>query len=379
MANNGIITLGNSQIINVDFEEVTDKKRNITLVDVPALIEIKPYIPDAPTYCDGKRIPLTNYSTPVTKNNFGVTDFKNFTGTNEEIIDALGARFTVNPHKLRYENPKTGVLEETNNLFLFNEQTGEMLNDTPVSDRYEVLNFEDCIRYFFALVEEIKSHGYDVRPDVGKVYKDGNRMFLQYIIEGKEILGENFSNRLTLMTSHDKKLAWCICLTSVRMFCQNCVTRALKGAEQMIKIRHTKASKEAIEAKAKAVIDANANNHKLLSNYLTSLSTIKVTDENIYDAWLLNAGINKSEQIPLTTATRLTNRLGEYFACLNSPDLNDWRGTALGAYYAFSDFNDHVVAARQTLTERDNRIENALYNGNPDLGAFIDTLVKVAV
>ena len=110
-----------------------------------------------------------------------MTDFKGFAGTNEEIIDALGARFTVNPHKLRYENPKTGVLEETNNLFLFNEQTGEMLNDTPVSDRYEVLNFEDCIRYFFALVEEIKYTGMMYALMFGKVYKDGTACSMQYL------------------------------------------------------------------------------------------------------------------------------------------------------------------------------------------------------
>ena len=380
MNTNNILTLGNSEIINVEnFSDIGGRKRTTTMVTVPTLADIMIGVPKEPTWREGGRKEITHYGTGIVKNNFGTLELANYKGTNEDLIRDIGADFTVKPYRPRYENPITGVLEDMGNLYLFNEKTGQILNNVPVSERYEVLDFADCMRYFFALVEEIRSHGYEVKPDVAKCYDGGNKMFLQYTIENNEILGETFKTNLTLLTSHDKTFSFVICLSQIRCFCQNCVSRMLKSCDQQIKIRHTKIAHDAIVAKANVVLEAATTNQNALADYLTGLSTIKITDKNIYDAWLINNKINPNEELSLASATKLKNRMGEFFSCYNLPDVNDWRGTALGAYYAFSDFNDHVVAARQTATEGDSRIENALYNGNPDLGAFIDTLVKVAV
>lgn len=379
MNTNNILALGDGEIIDVEnFSDIGGRKRNTTMVTVPTLADIMVGVPKEPTWREGGRKEITHYGTGIVKNNFGTLELANYNGTNEDLIKDIGADFTVKPYRPRYENPITGVLEDMGNLYLFNEKTGEILNNVPVSERYEVLNFEDCMRYFFALIEEIRSHGYEVVPDVARVYDGGNKMFLQYKIHGGTILGDPVDTNLTMLTSHDKSFSFVIALSQVRLFCKNQLNKLLKGCEQQIKIRHTKAAHDAIAAKAKQVIEATSANKIALESYLSSIRDIKVTNKNIYDAWLLHNGINPNEQIALAAATKLTNRMSEYFACLNMPDVANVKDTALGAYYAYTDYSDHVVAARQTATEGDNRIKTAIYDGNPDVSAFIDTLVKVA-
>ena len=379
MNTNNILTLGNSEIINVEnFSDIGGRKRTTTMVTVPTLADIMIGVPKEPTWREGGRKEITHYGTGIVKNNFGTLELANYKGTNEDLIRDIGADFTVKPYRPRYENPLSGVLEDMGNLYLFNEKTGQILNNVPVSERYEVLNFEDCMRYFFALVEEIRSHGYEAVPDVARVYDGGNKMFLQYKIHGDSILGEPMDTNLTMMTSHDKVFSFVIALSQVRLFCKNQINRMLRGCDQQIKIRHTKIAHDAIAAKANNVIEATMNNKVALEEYLGTLRDIKVNDQQIYDAWLIHNGINKNEEMALMAATKLTNRMQEYFACLNMPDVANWKNTALGAYYAYTDYNDHVVASRQTATEGDNRIKSALYEGNPDVGNFIDTLVKVA-
>lgn len=375
MANN--LILGNTPIIDVNFEEVTSKRKH-TLVDAPTLNDVLLAVPKTPAYREGMREELTHYKGKITQNGFGTLELAEYKGDIEDLIKDIGADFTVKPYRPRYENPITGELEDMGNLYLFNENTGRILNSTPVSERYEVLEFADCMRYFYALIQEIRSHGYDVVPDVARCYDGGNKMFLQYKIHGGTLLGDPVDTNLTMLTSHDKTFSFVIALSQVRLFCKNQLNRLLKGCEQQIKIRHTKTAHDAIAAKAQQVIEATATSKNALESYLSSIRDIKVTNQNIYDAWLIHNGVNPNEQMPLIAATKLVNRMSQYFACLNMPDVDNVRGTALGALYAYTDLSDHVVAARQTAVDSDNRIKTALYDGNPDVSAFIDTLVEVA-
>lgn len=321
--------------------------------------------PNYPDYIGGQRI---------STNHFGTKDLKDFNGGPDDLIKAIGADFKAVPSSHYYMNGVTGELTEAADRVLINSKTGEQIGKNLISDRYTVLDFDDGVYYFWALLEEIAKHGYQVEPAVAKIYGYGGaKMFLQYRIFGADIMGEPVDTYLTLLTSHDKSLGFTIALSMVRLFCQNQVHRLLKNAEQKRVIKHLKTGKEKIQLEANRIIQLCESKHKALDEYLTGLANIKVNNEMIFNAMAETRGLYQLDS--QTRVNKFTTAMEQLMACYNMPDLNDWRGTALGAYYAYSDFQDHVVPARKMKSE--SYLERAI-DGNVGLGQFADVLVEMA-
>ena len=87
MNTNNILTLGNSEIINVEnFSDIGGRKRTTTMVTVPTLADIMIGVPKEPTWREGGRKEITHYGTGIVKNNFGTLELANYKGTNEDLI-----------------------------------------------------------------------------------------------------------------------------------------------------------------------------------------------------------------------------------------------------------------------------------------------------
>lgn len=320
--------------------------------------------PPTPDYIGGQRI---------STNNFGTKNLEGFTGGPDELIKAIGADFKAIPASHYYMNGITGEMVEANDRILINSKTGEQIGKNLISDRYTVLDFDEGVYYFWALLEEIVRHGYQAEPAVAKIYGVGGaKMFLQYRIFGGEIMGEPVDTYLTLLTSHDKSMGFTIALSMVRLFCQNQVHRLLKNAEQKRVIRHTSSGRDRIQLEAKRIIQMCENKQKALDEYLTGLANIKINNEMIFDAMALTRGLYDMDT--QTKVNKFTTAMEQLMACYNMPDVNDWRGTALGAYYAYSDFQDHVSLRKL----RDESYLERAIEGNVGLGQFADVLVEMA-
>lgn len=323
-------------------------------------------VPNHPDYM------VKNGKTRIATNHYGTQEISTFSGTPDELVRAIGADFKAVP-TAHYYMGTDGVMVEAADRILVNSKTHEQIGKNTISNSYQVFDFDEGIYYFFALLEEIKSHGYNVEPAVAKIYGGSARMFLQYRVFGGEIMGEPVDTYLTLLTSHDKSSGFTICLSMVRLFCQNQINRMLKSATNQITLRHSRSNKERIEKEASRIISMTEKKYEALNDYLSSLATIKVNNSMIFDAMAQTKGLaNLDTQ---TKINKFTHTMEQLMACYNMPDLNDWRDTALGAYYAFTDYVDHVEPNRATKDET--YLERSV-NGNPDIEEFIDTLVKIA-
>ena len=356
MTNN--IIMNNALALNAPVDVITEKP-----IVYPTWQSI--IVPNQPDYIGGQRI---------STNHFGTKDLKDFVGGPDDLIKAIGADFKAVPSNHWYMNGVTGELTEAADRVLINSKTGEQIGKNLISDRYTVLDFDDGVYYFWALLEEIAKHGYEVEPAFAKIYGEGGaKMFLQYRIFGADIMGEPVDTYLTLLTSHDKSMGFTIALSMVRLFCQNQVHRLLKNAEQKRVIKHLKTGKEKIQLEANRIIQLCESKHQALDEYLSGLANIKVNDEMIFNAMAHTRGLYDMDT--QKKVNRFTTAMEQLMACYNMPDLNDWRGTALGAYYAYSDFQDHVVPAHKTKSET--YLERAA-DGNIGLGQFADVLVEIA-
>lgn len=360
MFNNSIISLPASDSI---FSAPIDAKTDKPLV-FPTANSI--VIPNHPDYM------VKNGETRIATNHYGTKEISAFCGTPEDLVKEIGADFKAVPTS-HYYMGLDGKLIEAADRILVNSKTHEQIGKNTISNSYQVFDFDEGIYYFFALLEEIKGHGYQVEPAVAKIYSGSARMFLQYRVFGGEIMGEPVDTYLTLLTSHDKSSGFTICLSMVRLFCQNQINRMLKNATNQITLRHSRSNKERIEKEASRIISMTERKYEALNAYLSNLATIKVDNNMIFDAMAQSKGLmNLDTQ---TKINKFTHTMEQLMACYNMPDLNDWRGTALGAYYAFTDYSDHVEPNRST---RDETYLERSINGNSDAEAFIDTLVKIA-
>lgn len=357
MNNSSILSLNAPVSLSTPIDAVTQKP----------LVFPTPYsiiTPNYPDYIQGQRF---------NTNHYGTQDITEFKGGPDNLISAIGADFKAIPTS-HYYMTASGDLVEASDKILVNDKTGKQIGKNLISDRYEVFDFDEGIYYFWALLEEIKSHGYQAEPAVAKIYGAGGaKMFLQYRVFGADIMGEPVDTFLTLLTSHDKSMGFTIALSMVRLFCQNQIHRMLKEATNRVTIRHMKAGKEKIQLEAQRIMRLNEQNQIAMQKYLGGLADIKVDNNMIFEAMSRMYDLyNLDTQVKIN---KFTNRMEQLMACYNMPDVENWKGTALGAYYAYSDMQDHVVPLRKI---RDEAYLERSADGNIGLGEFADILVEVA-
>lgn len=323
----------------------------------------KMHIPGYPEYMDGRR---QNVSAR------GTADLSGFSGTPQQLIEKIGADFKAIKQPSYRLNAEGEYEEVPNCAFLVNSKNDKIIGKN-ITDRYEVFDFDNSILYYLSVLQEIKKKGFDVKPAYGKVYADGARMFLQYKISSGKMMGEDVDNYIALVTSHDKTAGFTVAYSMVRLFCQNQIHRMLRDSTQKTTLRHSKANQAKINQEADRIIRASEAQEIAMKNYTKYLASVKITDQDIFDAFgkikdLENADTQR-------TVDNFKEQVGQLLSCYAMPDLENFKGTALGAYYAFSDFAQHVVPLRKT---KDQTFVEQSLNGNETLGYFTDTLLEIA-
>lgn len=354
---NELMTMLGTGIETVETEIVNPTE---TLI-IPTLGSLN--IPKHPSYINNSRVNVNSY---------GTTELSGFKGTSEELIKLIGADFKAQRIPSYRINKDGEYIPVKNNDFLINDQTDEIIG-TNISSRYGIIDYSDSIMTYLALIEEIKKHNMDCYPVYGKVWDGGKKMFLQHHVQGNTIMGEPVDSYIALVTSHDKSAGFTIALSVTRLFCQNQLQRMLNGATNKITLKHTSNSRNFVEARAMQMIKAEEEQHKLLNQYCEHLATIKVTDQQIFDALSIMYHLNDMDS--QRALNGFQNRAEQMFACMNMPDIGEHRHDLLGAYYGFSDMSQHCEPLRKTAQQT--FIERGI-EGNIQLGQFADILESIA-
>lgn len=316
-------------------------------------------VPIKPNYREGKRLSVNAY---------GTTELEAFAGDSKELAKLIGADF-----KASKANNYTKAGDKIEgSYYVYREDNNKILNPF-VTDVYSVFQYTDVINFYMSFLEELKKHGVESTPAYGKVYDEGRNLFLQHKLEGYDILGDKVDTYLSLITSHASQSSVTLALTSVRLICQNQINRALGCADAKIMLKHTNGNNAKLKAQADKLISLEEANKKALTDYCEKLATIKVTNEQIFKAMMIAENVAKmSTQAALD---HVNYKCEQLFACYNMADVDPYRGTALGAYYAYSDYKQHVIPTKKTA-EASFRMEGI--EGNKKLANFIDILCDIA-
>lgn len=226
-----------------------------------------------------------------------------------------------------------------------------------VSDRYKIIQNEEA----FAFTDELLGEG--VRFETAGSLMGGRKVWLlahmphEYIISGERI-----SPYMLFSNTHDGSGAVRVCLTPVRVVCNNTLNLALASAKRSWAMVHTGDIKSKVREAKDTLFLANAY-MEALGKEFEKLRKIELTDRKVQEYIEVLLPLEEgSTPIQKKNIGRLREDMKmRYF---DAPDLHDVGKNAYRFVNAVSDFATHANPLRRTANYKENLFARTV-DGNP--------------
>lgn len=235
-----------------------------------------------------------------------------------------------------------------------------------VSDRYTVVQNHEAFSFTDSLV------GGDVRYETAGSLKNGRKIWLLARMPETKINGDAVEPYMCFSNTHDGSGAVRVCMTPIRVVCNNTLNLAMKQAKRAWSVRHTGNIDTKLH-EARMCLELGEEYMDHLSVYADRLANITVTNDK------LQAIMDEMFPIDRATATKreltAANKIrDDYMVCLFAPDLLKFQGSAWAAINAMSDMATHTRPLRQTKNYWQNNWDRVM--GGHDL---IDRMAEALV
>jgi phage/plasmid-like protein (TIGR03299 family) len=216
-----------------------------------------------------------------------------------------------------------------------------------VGDKYVPIQNRDAFRVFD---EAFIKH--DITYDYMGLYKEGAKIWalarlpetMKIHVTGKNV--DEVQQHMLLVTSHDGSMSMRVVIAPIRTACFN--TLSLPLTESMaVSIKHTKNSPARLE-EAINIVKAIKSNYEELAKYFQKLAETPFSQEdfNIFVKAILPSQEdideetgNKTFKKPGPRLVKMRRQLHDVY--MTDDTIVEWRGTAWGAYNAFTAWVDH--------------------------------------
>lgn len=239
-----------------------------------------------------------------------------------------------------------------------------------VTDRYKVVQNCEAFTFTDALLGE------GVKYETAGSLNDGKKIWLlaklpdKYIIEGEQI-----DPYLVFSSSHDGSGAIKVCMTPIRVVCQNTLNIALSSARRMWSAIHV-GDLSAKMAEARSTLLLAEKYMEELGRGIDELSKIYLSDKKVME--YIDLLLPMDEQ-PTKLQQRNIARVREdmkirYF---DAPDLDHVGRNAYRFICAVSDFATHAKPLRESANYRENLFAKTV-DGNPLIDKAYDLVLSAA-
>ena len=233
-----------------------------------------------------------------------------------------------------------------------------------VGNKYKIVQNEDAFDFTDSLLTEGMTY------ETAGSLQDGKRIWLLGKMPETKILNDDVEPYVCFVNSHDGTGAIKVCMTPVRVVCNNTLNFALNQAKRMWSTIHV-GKMEMKLAEARETLG-------LVSEYMTALdeecdylanrnlsdSTFEAIFDTLYPIDKNNDTQRKIENTNLIKAV--------LFNCLQSADVAQYKDSAYGKMMAVTDFANHSVPTRLTTNYNENRW-GKIITGHP----FVDTMYSM--
>lgn len=214
-----------------------------------------------------------------------------------------------------------------------------------VGERYRIVQNVDAFRFTDNLI------GGGVRYETAGSLKCGHRIWLLAKMPDKQIAGDTVEPYLCFTNSHDGSCGVKVCMTPVRVVCNNTLNVALGSAKRIWSMKHTENIHERLNEARNCLFLADS-----YMNDLAEYADRAANKRMVYDGVqaLLHELFPESTKMSDREKANIKKCRDEFMICYFAPDLVKFRGTAWGAINAASDFLSHNMPHRNTKTYAEN-------------------------
>jgi len=289
-------------------------------------------------------------------NAFGTVDISSSTNVGEALAMA-GVDWEVVSNKIFDESGNEIPGYRAN----IRQDTGDTLGI--VSDRYQIVqNYEA-----FDFVNELPLEG-DFKFESAGIFRGGKSMWIMGSLPEVNILGDDISNNVVFVNSHDGSSGVKVMMTPIRLICSNMINLATKEADRIWAAKHTSGISHKID-EARYTLSLADKYMEKLEEEANRFTEIKLADseiEAIIDKMFpVNYDVDSSRKINNIIAFK-----NNFFACYNEEDIKKFKGNAWGAINAMADLIDHKLPGRNTSDYYANHWSK-LINGHETLDRFV--------
>ena len=226
-----------------------------------------------------------------------------------------------------------------------------------VTDRYKIIQNDEAFAFTDALLGE------GVRYETAGSLQNGRRVWiLAHMPREYIIMGEHISPYLLFSNTHDGSGAIKVCLTPIRVVCNNTLNLALNTAKRSWSMIHT----GDVNAKMKEAYDTLFTAEKYMAELgkeFDRLRNIELTDSQVRDYIEILLRLDeKPTPIQIKNTKKLREDLGMRY--YKAPDLVGIGNNAYRFMNAVSDFATHAAPLRRTANYKENLFARTV-DGNP--------------
>lgn len=214
-----------------------------------------------------------------------------------------------------------------------------------VGDRYKVVQNRDAFKFTDGLI------GGDVRYETAGSLRDGKQIWLLAKLPEQQIAGDAVEPYLCFTNAHDGSSGVRVCMTPVRVVCNNTLNVALATAKRTWSMRHTENVHERLNEARDCLFRAE-DYMDGLAQYADMAANKTVQDDEIRE--ILNELFPVTDKTSEREKATIDKIKDEFMICYFAPDIRRFRGTAWGAINAISDLVTHSMPHRNTKTHQEN-------------------------
>lgn len=223
-----------------------------------------------------------------------------------------------------------------------------------VSDRYNVFSNENTFGFGDALVNAADVRGENMSWETAGAMNGGRVIFGSLALEREVTIDEKgaadvVKTYLLVTSSHDGTSKLTVLVTPVRVVCQNTLNLAMRGAQQMFKIKHT----QSMDMKVKEARDSLELTEKYIEVFeenATELFQTNVTDQKF---WEIVQAVHGEEPEDNTKGrrTRWQTKVDQAMELWTAKTQENIKGTAWGALNALTEQQQWFRGIRKDNTE----------------------------
>lgn len=214
-----------------------------------------------------------------------------------------------------------------------------------VSDRYKIVQNTEAFDFTDSLIND------DVRYETAGSLRNGRTIWLLAKMPQTEILGDKIDPYICFTNSHDGTGAIKVCVTPIRVVCNNSLNLALSKASRSWATKHMGSISSKLEEAKRALHLAN-NYMEKLDEEADRLANSKISDEEIHK--VLDELFPISENASDRQKNNIQKAKEEIMVCYFAPDIMKFMGTKYGFINAVSDWCGHATPTRMTSDYQSN-------------------------